>query len=68
MYCIGLKENYYKHILISDVVIVREERERKKKRCVPEVTVAEHASKRYSNEMRCFGKRCCVGPGTVTAW
>ena len=48
--------------------IVREERERKKKRCVPEVTGAEHASKRYSNEVRRFGKRCCVGPGAVAAW
>ena len=31
MYCIGLRENYYNNILISDVVIVREEKGKGKK-------------------------------------
>ena len=35
---------------------------------VSEVTGAERASKRYNNKVRCFGKRCCVGPGVVTGW
>ena len=29
---------------------------------VPEVPSAKPESKRYSNEARCFGTRCCVGP------
>ena len=29
---------------------------------MPEVQSAEQASKRYGNEARCFGTRCCVDP------
>ena len=31
VYCIGLRENNHNNIFISDVVIIREERERKRK-------------------------------------
>ena len=32
---------------------------------VPEVSSAEQASERYSNEARCVGPRCCVDPEVV---
>ena len=38
-----------------------------KNNCVPEIPSAEQASKRNSNEARCFGTRCCVGPEAIAA-
>ena len=32
---------------------------------MPEVSSAEQASERYSNEARCVGSRCCVDPEVV---
>ena len=32
--------------------------------CVPEVALNKQV-KRYSNEVRCFGTRCCIDPEVV---
>ena len=48
---------------------VRKKGGKAKKHCVPEVLSSEQASKRYSNEARCFGTRYCLDPEVVaTCW